>query len=114
MWPNNRQLAWEGTYRGGKSYRKTAVLEVTGGPNPSPFDTRFDPRSINRFIVAPGALERQLSAYERNPERRYVSDGNPRTVAVPERLLDRLDRARTGDREIRVVRPAAADADHAE
>jgi hypothetical protein len=103
MWPKNRQLAWQGTYRGGKTYRKTAVLEVSGGPSVSPFDSRFNPRSINRFIVAPGALERQLAAYERNPERRYVSDGNPRTVAVPENRMDRLDRSRAGDREVRTV-----------
>jgi hypothetical protein len=43
MWPRNRELAWQGTYRDGKTYRNQAVLEVTGGPNPSPFDTRFDP-----------------------------------------------------------------------
>jgi hypothetical protein len=53
MWPKNRSLAWEGTYRGGRTYRNQAVLEVTGGPGPSPFDTRFDPHSIKRFIVAP-------------------------------------------------------------
>jgi hypothetical protein len=108
MWPKNRQLAWQGTYRGGKTYRKTAVLEVSGGPSVSPFDSRFNPRSINRFIVAPGALERQLAAYERNPERRYVSDGNPRTVAVPENRMDRLDRSRAGDREVRTV-PVSAE-----
>jgi hypothetical protein len=103
MWPKNRQLAWQGTYRGGKTYRKKAVLEVSGGPNVSPFDSRFNPRSINRFIVAPGALERQLAAYERNPERRYVSDGNPNTVAIPSNLQDRLDRTRLGNREVRIV-----------
>jgi hypothetical protein len=109
MWPKNRELAWQGTYRGGKTYRKTAVLEVTGGPSESPFDARFNPRSIKRFIVAPGALERQLAAYERNPERRYVSDGNPNTVAVPAALQDRLDRRRLGGREVRIVdAPAVA------
>jgi hypothetical protein len=98
-----RQLAWQGTYRGGKRYRKQAVLEVSGGPNVSPFDSRFNPCSINRFIVAPAALERQLAACDRNPERRYVSDGNADTVAIPSNLQDRLDRSRLGNREVRVV-----------
>jgi hypothetical protein len=110
MWPKNRQLAWQGTYRGGKTYRKTAVLEVTGGPNVSPFDTRFNPRSIKRLIVAPGALERQLDAYDRDPERRFVSDGNPNTVAIPNTLQDRLDRNRLGGRELRLVDPQVAQA----
>jgi hypothetical protein len=103
MWPKNRQLAWQGSYRGGKTYRKEAVLEVSGGPNVSPFDTRFNPYSINRFIVAPGALERQLEAYERNPQRRFVSDGNPNVVTVPAELQERVDRNRLGGRELRVV-----------
>jgi hypothetical protein len=103
MWPKTRSLAWQGTYRGGRTYRKEAVLEVSGGPNVSPFDTRFNPRSINRFIVAPGALERQLRAYEQNPQRRFVSDGNPSTVTIPASLQERLDRARLDGRELRVI-----------
>jgi hypothetical protein len=103
MWPKNRALAWQGTYRGGKTYRNEAVLEVTGGPSPSPFDGRFDPRSVKRLIVGPGALERQLDAYDRAPERRFVSDGDPAVVTVPRALQDRLDRGRVGTREVRVV-----------
>jgi hypothetical protein len=103
MWPRSRPLAWEGTYRGGRRYSYEAVLEVSGGPNPSPFDRRFDPRSVNRFIVAPGALERQLEAYQRNPGRRFVSDGLPGVVTVPESALPNLDRGRLGGRELRVV-----------
>jgi hypothetical protein len=103
MWPRNRQLAWQGSYRDGRTYRNLAVLEVTGGPNPSPFDARFDPRSIKRLIVAPGALERQLDAYDRNPQRRYVSDGDTSAVTVPRSLLERLDRGRLGSRELRVL-----------
>jgi hypothetical protein len=103
MWPKTRSLAWQGTYRGGRTYRNQAVLEVTGGPNPSPFDTRFAPHSIKRFIVAPGALERQLDAYDRNPERRFVSDGDTATVTVPRAAEGRLDRGRLGGRQLRVV-----------
>jgi hypothetical protein len=106
MWPRNRQLAWQGSYRDGRTYRNEAVLEVTGGPSPSPFDARFDPRSIKRFIVAPGALERQLDAYERNPQRRFVSDGDPATITVPRELQDRVDRGRLGGRELRVSDPS--------
>jgi hypothetical protein len=109
MWPKNRSLAWKGSYNG-RPYEYEAVLEVSGGPNKSPFDARFDPHSVNRFIVAPGALERQLDAYEKNPGRRYVSDGNPKVVSVPARMQGNVDRARLGGRELRVV-PDAAPAD---
>jgi hypothetical protein len=106
MWPKNRSLAWQGTYRGGRTYRKEAVLEVSGGPSVSPFDARFNPRSINRFIVAPGALERQLDAYERNPQRRFVSDGDSTTVTIPRDQQERLDRDRLGGRQLRIAEPA--------
>ena len=107
MWPKNRSLAWKGSYNG-KPYEYKAVLEVSGGPNKSPFDRRFDPRSVNRFIVAPGALERQLEAYEKNPGRRFVSDGDPNVVTVPARLQDQVDRGRLNGRELRVAPDAAA------
>lgn len=103
MWPRNRPLAWEGSYRDGRRYSYEAVLEVSGGPNPSPFDRRFEPRSVKRFIVAPGALERQLEAYERSPGRRLVSDGRPDVVTVPESAAADLDRSRLGGRELRIV-----------
>ncbi len=91
MWPKNRSLAWEGTHAG-RAYSYEGVLEVTGGPNASPFDVSFDPRSINRVIVAPGALPRTLSAYDRNPDRRFISDGDPATITVPARFGDRVAR----------------------
>jgi peptidoglycan/xylan/chitin deacetylase (PgdA/CDA1 family) len=113
MWPANRELAWKGTWPGRSgedrpvSYEYSVVLEVTGGPNVSPFDTRFNGHSVNRLIVAPGALERQLDLYDREPLQRYVSDGDPRTIAVPRSLQDRVDRNRWQDREIRIVEPEA-------
>jgi hypothetical protein len=89
MWPSNRSLAWRGTHAG-REYSYEGVLEVTGGPNPSPFDVKFDPRSINRVIVAPGALPRQLAAYDRDPGRRFISDGDPTVITVPADARDRV------------------------
>lgn len=101
MWPENRSLAWEGSWQG-RPYSYGAVLEVTGGPSVSVFDRAFDPHSIDRFIVAPGHLERQLDVYDRNPARRFVSDGDPRTISVPAGLADRVDRERWSELEVSV------------
>jgi len=89
MWPANRSLAWRGTHNG-RSYEYLGVLEVTGGPNPSPFDARFDPHSVKRVIVAPGALPRALTRYEREPDKRYISDGDPSTITVPAANAERV------------------------
>ncbi len=110
MWPNNKDLAWRGTYRDGKTYQHTTILEVSGGPNVSPFHRDYDPRSVDRLIVAPGALERQLERWERDPSARYVSDGDARTVSYPARMAPQLNREALGGRQAREVpdAPAAA------
>jgi hypothetical protein len=111
MWPRNKSVAWQGTYRDGKRYENKVVLEVSGGPNVSPFDNRWDPHSVDRFIVAPGALERQLRQWEENPAQRYVSDGDPRTVSYPASMAQYLNRNALGGRtprEVAATAPAAA------
>ena len=110
MWPKNRPLAWQGTYRDNKRYNYTVVLEVSGGPNVPPWDREWDPHSVDRFIVAPGALERQLKYWDENPANRYVSDGDPRTVSFPRSMAARLDRGKLGNltpRELPDPAPAA-------
>lgn len=109
MWPKTRSLAWKGSHAG-KPYEYRAVLEVSGDANESPFDSRFDPHSVNRFIVGPGRLERQIAAWEKNPADRYISDGDPGTITVPAALADRVDRSRWSEKEIRVIGPPAAGA----
>jgi hypothetical protein len=103
MWPRNRPLAWHGTYRNGKTYDFKVVLEVSGGPQVSPFDTQWNPHSVRRFIAAPNALERQLAAWDQHPEERYISDGDPNTVTYPQRLASRLNRAALGGKQARAV-----------
>jgi hypothetical protein len=102
QWPDNRALAWQGSWKG-EPYEYKAVLEVSGGPNVSVFDREFDPHSVDRFIVAPGHLERQLEAYEKDPSRRFVSDGDPNVISVPAGQAERVDRSRWSGKEVRTV-----------
>ena len=89
MWPKERSLAWQGSWRDPKSgktiaYKYDAVLEVSGNPDESPYDPKFNPHSINRQIMFKNALEATLNRLDKpGPAGRYVSDGNPSTVAKP-------------------------------
>ena len=89
MWPKNRPLAWAGSWTDPKSgkttrYRYDAVLEVAGNPNESPYDPAFQPHSINRQIMFRNALEATLDRLDKpGATGRYVSDGDPSTVARP-------------------------------
>ncbi|HEU4564464.1 MAG TPA: hypothetical protein VFS05_07445, partial [Gemmatimonadaceae bacterium] len=87
MWPKNRELAHQGSWRDPKSgkvisYRYDAILEVAGGPARSPYDPKFNPLSIPRVPVVGNVVQQTINQLEKSGTG-YVSDGNPATVARP-------------------------------
>jgi hypothetical protein len=87
VWPKNRALAKSGSWtdpKAGKAFRYDydAILEVAGGPTESPYDPKFNPLSIKRIEIFGQQLENVLDRLDRNASR-YVSDGDPATVAKP-------------------------------
>lgn len=87
VWPKNQALAAKGSWTDGRSqrtiaYDHAAVLLVAGEPVPSPFDPAFNALRLERVQIVGSSLERTLDWLEQ-PGRRYVSDGDARTVASP-------------------------------
>ena len=85
MWPKNRALAKSGSWTDPKTknvvrYNNDAILEVSGGPTLSPYDPAFNPLSIKRIEVVGTLMENTLDRLDKNGTR-YVSDGDPNTVA---------------------------------
>ena len=85
VWPKNRALAKSGSWTDPKTktvtrYNNEAILEVSGGPTTSPYDPAFNPLSIKRIEVFGNQLEMTLDRLDKN-QSRYVSDGDPNTVA---------------------------------
>jgi hypothetical protein len=85
LWPKNRALAEKGSWtdpKSGKvtSYDHDVILEVSGGPARGPNDPQFNGLSVNRVQVYLNELEKTLDQLDRSGNR-YVSDGNPGTVA---------------------------------
>ena len=79
LWPKNRALAWRGSWTDPKSkqtvsYSNETVLEVSGGPVPSPFDPKFDKTKLTRLIVTGTALEKALDHLD-SAKTRFVWDG---------------------------------------
>jgi hypothetical protein len=89
VWPKIKSRAWEGAWTDPKtgkthSYKYEAVLEVAGGPTRSPYDSKFDPHHIMRVELFGNALEQTIAQLDKlGPNGRYVSDGDPKTVARP-------------------------------
>jgi peptidoglycan/xylan/chitin deacetylase (PgdA/CDA1 family) len=70
LWPKNRPLAWKGAWTDPKSkrtvsYEYDAVLQVAGGPSRSPYDAKFNPRSVTRVIVHGKELEKMLDQLDK-------------------------------------------------
>jgi hypothetical protein len=88
LWPKNRPLAWAGEWTDPKTHRTVryafdGVMEVAGGPTRSPFDPQFNPHSITRIEAIGDDIRKRLDQLDQSGSR-YVSDGNPNTVARPQ------------------------------
>ena len=93
VWPKNRALAKSGSWTDPKThqvvkYDNDAVLEVSGGPTESPYDPKFNPLSIKRIEAIGNGIEAALNNLDKKGNR-YVSDGDPNTVAKPPTGKDR-------------------------
>lgn len=106
--PADISLLEYGEYGGVKVAFAAALLE---GSNPAtaPCDRNFDPLNLPRVPALDPSLDTTdsglyawLRYFMENPERRYVSDGDPLTVTVPKHMQDRVDKGKLGDRRLRL------------
>lgn len=83
-YPQNEVLLESGTWKG-MEYDLEGAAEVSGGASPPPYSVRFDPYHVSRIQTGQSAYKSQgmFRYFEQNPDERYVSDGNPDTVAFP-------------------------------
>ena len=100
MWPENKALAFDGSYEGA-TYHHDAVLLVGSEPVPSPYRKDFNPHELQRVQVFADNLDRWLAYLAKSLDERYVSDGDPNSIAFPQHLEPQLSQASVGDREVR-------------
>ena len=88
LWPKNKAMAYSGSWYDKKlkkdiRYKHEAVFLVAGGPARSPFDPQFDALKLPRVPLQGGTkLTPTLNELDKpGAMARYVSDGNPATVA---------------------------------
>ena len=89
VYPKETQWALQGAAKG-TAYRHDAILMVAGGAAPSPFSRTFDPTRLPRIQAVERDLGYWISYFDKNPGERYVSDGDPATVVVPNAVRDRV------------------------
>jgi len=89
VYPKDVRWALSGSAKG-IAYSHDAILQVAGGPAPSPFARAFDPVRLPRIQAIESELRHWLGYFEHHPGERFVSDGDPAVVTVPAGRRDRL------------------------
>jgi peptidoglycan/xylan/chitin deacetylase (PgdA/CDA1 family) len=90
--PKDLHWAIEGA-EGKTTYRHDAILMVAGGAAPSPYARAFDPYRLPRIQAVETELAQWLTYFERNPQERYVSDGDAAVITVAPGALDKVRRS---------------------
>jgi peptidoglycan/xylan/chitin deacetylase (PgdA/CDA1 family) len=91
-YPRDIRWAIEGA-EGPNTFRHDAILKVAGGAAPSPYARAFDPFHLPRIQALESELAHWLGYFERNPQERYVSDGDASLITVPPGTLDKVRRS---------------------
>lgn len=107
---NPREEFMEAMVRGqyeGHEYETLAVLDVGWRPAYSPFDTLTDFTSLYRVTASEIDVDNcgiydYFKAYEENKRERFISDGNPDVVTIPQRHVDYLNMDMVGTRLVNI------------
>jgi peptidoglycan/xylan/chitin deacetylase (PgdA/CDA1 family) len=101
IYPKEESWAYEGSYNG-VHFKNVALLKVGSDPSVSPYSSKFRPYRIARVRgsekldrpndYALAYIRGAISYFDKNPEQRFVSDGNPDTVTVPAKRLNEVRR----------------------
>lgn len=87
VYPDDLAPVLEGTYEG-ETYQHWAILEVTGGPMTAPAHRDTDFLHTPRIQAVPTEVEYWFEYFEKNPNERYVSDGDPDLLVFPSALAE--------------------------
>lgn len=97
--PQNADLAIAGSYDN-YSYKNLAILRVGANPTVAPNVRGFNPYKMPRVQASTKELSKWLKYFQEHPEERYISDGNPITIAVPKAMEELLDMETIGQKQL--------------
>lgn len=99
-WPKPKELALQGEYEGVR-YQHRAVLLVGSDPVYSPYDKRLDLTALPRVQAIDEEFARWYPFLEEN---RYISDGDPDTIVIPEEMAEHLNPEAVKGRHVRTYK----------
>lgn len=99
IFPTDFNLAVQGIHNEFE-YKHEAVLRVGANPAKSPNTAGFDPCRLPRVQASTEELGKWLEYFKKNPQERYISDGDPMTIAVPRDKEEMVDRESIKDKKL--------------
>lgn len=98
------QYAVAGEYVGVK-YNNRAILRVGSNPAPAPNHVKYDTARLPRIRASElkmggTGIYDYLASFEKHPEKRYISDGNPNTIVIPLSEKDNINSTSVGDKQL--------------
>lgn len=100
-----RHLIEKGSYNSKEYSYKIGLREGPSGPFVPINHIKFDPLNVPRVRGSRGEegdLGWYLEYYEKHPEYRYISDGNPNRIAIPKSEEENVNKDSLGDKELYV------------
>ncbi len=93
-----------GSYEG-IEYRNIGICNVGWQPELPAYMVDFDPMAVNRIRCGDdeGEAGDWLKRMEKNPETRYISDGDPGIITVPDSFKDKVSSSALGKKQLRIT-----------
>ncbi|HOA79484.1 MAG TPA: polysaccharide deacetylase family protein, partial [Defluviitaleaceae bacterium] len=98
-----RHLIEKGVYEGKEYNYKIALREGPSGPFVPINHIKFDPYNVPRVRGSEGEegdLWWYLDYYDKHPNYRYISDGNPNRISIPKEQENNINQTSLGDKEL--------------
>jgi hypothetical protein len=90
IYPQETAWAADGEYNH-VTYHHEALFKVGAEPSVSPFSQKFKPLHIARVRASdPVWFDKYMEMFEKNPSLRFISDGDPLLITVPESKKNQL------------------------
>ena len=98
------QYAVAGEYEGIK-YNNRAILRVGSNPAPAPNSIKFDATRLPRVRASElnsggVCMYDYIASFEKHPEKKYISDGNPNTIVIPENEKENINKDNIVDKQL--------------
>lgn len=101
---DNFKYAVSGEYEGTK-YNNSVILRVGSNPAPAPNHVKFDTTKLPRVRASEMntggvGMYDYLAYFDKNHDKRYISDGNPDTIVIPEEEQENLNQDSLKDKQL--------------